>query len=82
MWGLIMMVILLPALLGCGSDQSEKYLQDGVAHFQQQNFDQAIENYEKAIALGTKSAGAYNLLGMSYRFKFQQTAVTIPGIPT
>jgi superkiller protein 3 len=73
MWRLILVVILLPALLGCGGDQSEEYLQAGFAYFQQQDFDKAIQNYEKAIALGTKSAGAYNFLGMSYRFKFQQT---------
>ncbi len=73
MWRLILVVILLPALLGCGSDQSEQYLQAGFANFQQHDYDKAIENYEKAIALGTKSPGAYNMLGMSYRFKFQQT---------
>ncbi len=73
MWRLILVVILLPALLGCGSEQSEKYLQAGFAYFQQHDYDKAIENYEKAIALGTKSPGTYNMLGMSYRFKFQQT---------
>ncbi len=73
MWRLILVVILLPALLGCGSDQSEQYLQAGFANFQQHDYDKAIENYEKAISLGTKSPAAYNFLGMSYRFKFQQT---------
>lgn len=73
MWRLSLVVILLLAVLGCGSDQSEKYLQAGFAYFQEHDYDRAIENYEKAIALGTKSPGAYNMLGLSYRFKFQQT---------
>ncbi len=73
MWRLSLAVILLLALLGCGGDQSEKYLQAGFAYFQQHDYDQAIENYEKAIALGTKSPGAYNMLGLSSRYKFQQT---------
>ena len=63
---------LIALISGCG-DQSENYLQAGFAHFQEHDYDQAIENYEKAIALGTKSPGAYNMLGLSYRFKFQQT---------
>ena len=33
----------------------------------------AIKNYEQAIALGVKSANAFNMLGMAYRFKYQQT---------
>ncbi len=63
---------LIVLISGCG-EQSEKYLQAGFAYFQEQDYDRAIENYEKAIALGTKSPGAYNMLGLSYRFKFQQT---------
>jgi tetratricopeptide (TPR) repeat protein len=73
MWRLIFVVILLLALPGCGGDQGEKYLQAGFAYFQQHDYDRAIENYEKAIASGAKSAGAYNMLGMAYRFKHQQT---------
>ena len=45
----------------------------GFSHFQQQDYDGAIKNYEQAIALGAKSPSAYNMLGMAYRFKFQQT---------
>ncbi len=73
MWRPILVVILTLVLLGCGGDQGEKYLQAGFAYFQQHDYDRAIENYEKAIASGAKSAGAYNMLGMAYRFKYQQT---------
>jgi tetratricopeptide (TPR) repeat protein len=71
----VLAVILLLALMGCGKGDvgPEKYLQEGFIAFQQQNYDQAIENYEKAIAMGTKSPGAYNMLGLAYRFKHQQT---------
>jgi len=72
MWRPILVVILTLALLGCGN-QGEKYLQAGFAYFQQQDYDRAIENYERAIAVGAKSAGAYNMLGLAYRFKYQQT---------
>ena len=73
MWRPILVVILTLALLGCGGEQGEKYLQAGFAYFQQHDYDRAIENYEKAIAVGAKSAGAYNMLGLAYRFKYQQT---------
>ena len=73
MWRPIFVAILLLVLPGCGGDQGEKYLQAGFAYFQQHDYDRAIENYEKAIASGAKSAGAYNMLGMAYRFKYQQT---------
>lgn len=69
----ILAVMGLIALMSCSGDQSEKYFQAGLAYFQQHNYDLAIENYEKAIALGARSPVAYNMLGMSYRFKFQQT---------
>ncbi len=73
MWRSVLVVMLLLALLSCGSDQSEKYLQDGFAYFQERDYDKAIESYEKAVSLGAKSAGAYNMLGLAYRFKYQQT---------
>jgi tetratricopeptide (TPR) repeat protein len=66
-------VLALVILLGCGGgDTAEKYLQEGLIHFQKQEYDQAIASYQKAIKLEPKSAAAYNMLGMAYRFKFQQ----------
>ena len=73
MWRPILVVILTLALPGCGGDHGEKYLQAGFTYFQQHDYDRAIENYEKAIAMGARSPGAYNMLGMAYRFKYQQT---------
>jgi len=69
----IFIAMFLAALVGCGGgENAEKYLQEGVAHFQKQEYDQAIASYEKAIKLDPKAAAAYNLLGMAYRFKYNQ----------
>ena len=68
----ILATMVLVALIGCGGDSAEKYLEQGVAHFQKQEYDLAIQSYEKALKLEPKSAAAYNLLGMAYRFKYNQ----------
>jgi tetratricopeptide (TPR) repeat protein len=61
---------MVAALAGCGGGETaDKYVQEGLAHFQKQEYDQAIASYEKAVKLDPKAAGAYNLLGMAYRFK-------------
>jgi tetratricopeptide (TPR) repeat protein len=66
-------VLVLLALLGCGGgDSAEKFIQEGLAHFQKQEYDQAIASYEKAIKLEPRAATAYNMLGMAYRFKYNQ----------
>ncbi len=68
----ILVTMALMACIGCGSDSAEKYLQQGVAHFQKQEYDLAISSYEKALKLEPKSSSAYNLLGMAYHFKYNQ----------
>lgn len=67
-----LVLLALATLWGCGGDNPEKYLQEGFVHFQKQEYDQAINSYQKAIKLEPKSAAAYNMLGMAYRFRFQQ----------
>lgn len=68
-----LLIVLLMTIIACGGDNPDKYLKEGFIQFQMQNYDGAIQNYEKAIALGTKSPNAYNMLGMAYRFKYHQT---------
>jgi tetratricopeptide (TPR) repeat protein len=72
---LICIGILLVALLGCGGDSAEKYMQAGFADFQQQRYDEAIANYQKAIKLQPRASAAYNMIGMAYRFKYNQLGV-------
>lgn len=74
MWRFGLAAVLLLALAGCGKgDSSEAYLQEGFIKFQQQDYDGAIRNYEKAVSLKVKSPNAHNMLGLAYRYKFQQT---------
>ena len=75
MFRLILITVLLAALLGCGGDSAEKYMQEGLANFQQQKYDEAIANYEKAIKLQPRASAAYNMIGMAYRFKYNQLRV-------
>ncbi|MEW6386943.1 MAG: tetratricopeptide repeat protein [Thermodesulfobacteriota bacterium] len=68
-------------LLACGSmegsppdpgKEAQKWLYQGMKQFQQQEFDLALSSFKKAIELEPKSAAAYNMLGMTYRFKYNQ----------
>ncbi len=71
---LVLVAAALLALAGCDRGANpEAYLQEGFSKFQAHDYDGAIQNYEKAIMLGAKSPNAYNMLGLAYRFKFQQT---------
>jgi tetratricopeptide (TPR) repeat protein len=71
----ILATLLLAAFLGCGGDSAEKYMQEGFVNFQQQKYDVAIVCYEKAIKLEPRAASAYNVIGMAYRFKYNQLGV-------
>lgn len=68
----MLVLLVLPASIGCGSGGAEKFLREGAAHFQKHEYDLAIKSYEKAISLEPKSAVAYNMLGMAYRFEYLQ----------
>ena len=75
MFRFILTTMLLAAILGCGGDNADKYIQEGFVYFQQQKYDEAIASYEKAIKLEPKAAAAYNMIGMAYRFKYNQLGV-------
>ena len=72
MFRFILTTMLLAAILGCGGDNADKYIQEGFVSFQQQKYDEAIASYEKAIKAEPRAAAAYNMIGMAYRFKFNQ----------
>lgn len=61
---------LLAVLAGCGNDLAEKYMQAGFVSFKQQRYDEAIAYYEKAGELQPRSAAPYNMIGMTYRYKY------------
>jgi len=72
----------LPALFliisfgsGCNDRRSnaEGILNEGARLFQQGKYDEAIQKYNEALEEDPRSAAGYNLLGMAYRFKFNQT---------
>lgn len=75
MFRMILTSLLLAALMGCGGDSVDKYMQEGFVNFQQQKYDEAIANYEKAVKLQPRAAAAYNMIGMAYRFKYNQLGV-------
>ncbi len=69
----VMVLGIALALAGCGGQSAEQYMEEGVNQFNRRDYDAAIASYEKAIKLAPKSAVAYNLLGMAYRFKYLQS---------
>jgi tetratricopeptide (TPR) repeat protein len=73
MYKFILAVVVLLLLGSCGGGETpEKYMQAGFNHFQKQEYDQAIANYQKVVALDPKAAAAYNMIGMAYRLKANQ----------
>uniref|UniRef100_A0A7V4G7C8 Tetratricopeptide repeat protein n=1 Tax=Desulfobacca acetoxidans TaxID=60893 RepID=A0A7V4G7C8_9BACT len=52
--------------------EAQKFMAEGGQHLEKGQFDQAIALYKKAIAKEPRSAVAYNMLGMAYRFKYNQ----------
>ncbi len=75
MFRMILTSLLLVALMGCGGDSADRYMQEGFVNFQQQKYDEAIASYEKAVKLQPRAAAAYNMIGMAYRFKYNRLGV-------
>lgn len=72
---IIFAAMLFMAILGCGGDAADKYMQEGFIAFQQQKYDEAIASYQKAIKAEPRAAAAYNMMGMAYRFKYNRLRV-------
>ena len=71
----ILTTMVLAATLGCGGDSADKYIQEGFINFQHQKYDEAVVSYERAIKAEPRAATAYNMMGMAYRFKYNQLGV-------
>ena len=50
----------------------ETLLNEGVQLFQQEKYKEAIDKYQEALSIDPKNAFGYNLMGMAYRFRFNQ----------
>jgi len=68
-------IILVFIISGCSSqkDKSRDLLDEGVQLAKMEKYDAAILKYEEALVLDPENAGGYNLLGMTYRFRYNQT---------
>lgn len=72
-WAFALAALLALALTGgCGESAADLFTKGGEA-FEQGNYDEAIRLYEAGIEKQSDSSAGYNLLGMAYRFKFNQT---------
>ena len=70
----LLLVALLLTIISCAQQKdAQYYFNEGAKLFEKAEFDKAIEFYQQGIKLEPKSAVGCNLLGMAYRFKFNQT---------
>lgn len=74
-WLAVWIMVLTGALgpgTGLAQNQLQQLLEQGALQMQNQQFDEAIATFQKALKEEPQSAVTYNLLGMAYRFKFNQ----------
>ncbi len=72
---LLLALLTILLIAGC-TDQNEstqKMLDDGIKLFQVGDINGSIQKYNEALKFEQNNPIAYNLLGMAYRFKFNQT---------
>jgi len=62
-------------IFGCtgNNDDAQSLINEGGSLFQKGNYDAAILKYSEALQIDPDNAVGHNLLGMAYRFKFNQT---------
>jgi superkiller protein 3 len=72
----LVLALLIILLIGGCADQNEtaqNLVDKGTKLFQEGNYDASIQKYNEALKVEPNNSVAYNLLGMAYRFKFNQT---------
>lgn len=70
----LFIVILALIVISCGKEENaDQLFTEGAKCIEQGQYDKAIEYYQRGIKADPKSAMGHNLLGMAYRFKFNQT---------
>ena len=70
---LALSAILLIASCADQNESTNKLLDEGIKLFQEGNYDASIQKYNEALKVEPNNSIAYNLLGMAYRLKFNQT---------
>jgi tetratricopeptide (TPR) repeat protein len=60
-------------LNSCQNNNVQELLNEGTNLFQKGNYDAAIQKYNEALQIDPNNPVGYNLLGMAYRFRFNQT---------
>jgi tetratricopeptide (TPR) repeat protein len=75
----ILCFLLIAGVLGCTGEKpadkgksAQMWLETGMAQFQKQDYDAAIVSFTKAAEYEGPSAVSLNMLGMAYRFKYNQ----------
>ena len=74
-WSAVFIMIVAVVLTSARSwaiSQAQKLVEEGVGQMQKKHYDQAIAIFQKALQEEPQSATTYNLLGMAYRFKYNQ----------
>ena len=70
-------IFLMFFLIICGctgnNNDAQSLINEGGSLFQKGNYDSAIQKYNEALQIDPNNSIGYNLLGMAYRFKFNQT---------
>ncbi|MBN1470707.1 MAG: tetratricopeptide repeat protein [Syntrophaceae bacterium] len=68
-------IIIVLIVCGCTSQNNnvQELLNEGTNLFQKGDYDAAIQKYNEALQIDSNNSVGYNLLGMAYRFKFNQT---------
>jgi tetratricopeptide (TPR) repeat protein len=68
-------MIFLLIICGCSSQNNnvQELLNEGASLFQKGDYDAAIQKYNEALQIDSNNSVGYNLLGMAYRFKYNQT---------
>ena len=74
-WSSALLLLLVHGLApgaGQAQNQAQKLLEQGTAQMEKHQYDRAVATFKKALHKEPKSAVIYNLLGMAYRFKYNQ----------
>ena len=74
-WSAVVIMLLVVGLAsekGWAVDQLQKLVEEGAVQMQKKQYDQALATFKQALKVEPQSAVIYNLLGMAYRFKYNE----------